>query len=128
VIIPLSSYYLEPELESNRFKCRCNNLEDADSMTPVYIEAKWNRSKTCTNRPCVYTRTLGTVPCGTAIRALFGSAEGMVPFATVPFGSSVNKQNQEELSQKRIDMKRGYSTLVCRLTRDDSFVCFITFL
>ena len=54
---------------------------------------------------------VGTVPFGTAFRvSIYGSAEG-----TVPFGSSVNGQNQMEANQSRTDMKmEGYS-----------FICFI---
>ena len=37
---------------------------------PVYTWAKWNLSKIGTSGPCVYTRTVGTGPFGTAIRAI----------------------------------------------------------
>ena len=45
------------------------------NIDPVYIGAQchgsnWNRSKIGTDEPCVYTRTVGIVPCGTTIRAL----------------------------------------------------------
>ena len=39
-------------------------------LDPVYTGAKWNRSKIVMNGPCVYIRTVGTVPFGTAIRSL----------------------------------------------------------
>ena len=68
----------------------------------------WNRSKTSTDRPCVYTGTVGTVPVWICYPCSFGSATETVPFGTVPFGSRVNGQNRMEPSQKRTDRNRGY--------------------
>ena len=82
------------------------------TLRPCLHERKWNHSKTSSNRHCVYTRTVGTVPFGTCYPFSFGSATEVVPFGTVPFGSRVNGQNRLELSQMRTLRKRDYYALV----------------
>ena len=56
-------------------------------LDSVYTGAKWNRSKTGTNGPCVYTTTVGTGPFGNAISAALAPLMErfhLEPFRMVP--------------------------------------------
>ena len=70
------------------------------------------RFETSTDKPCTYTKIVGTVPVRDYFLWSFGSATEAVPFRNVPFGSLVNGRNCVKTSEKGIDGKIFFAILL----------------